>query len=59
MTRVFKRSLRKLGLLAAHLGVTQPEAADLVFSEAIANRGIPFDADPDEAKLPRRKRKAC
>lgn len=55
MTRVFRRSLPKLGALAACLGITQPEAIELVLDKETKALGIPV---PTEDRAASRKRKA-
>lgn len=59
MTRALRRTVRKLGVLAAHLGVTQPVAMDVALTEALSSRQIPLDVAEERQPAPRRKRKTC
>jgi len=58
MTRALRRTIRKLGVLAAHLGTTRPAAMDVALNEALASRQIPFGSDADLLQSKDRKRKA-
>lgn len=58
MTRAYRGSVRKLGLLASYLGLTQPQTLDLLLDEALATRNLAFDPTAQTEPSRRNRKKA-